>query len=509
MTRPITKRKQSFILLKEAERTLRNIIEHSTNLFYMHTADHRLVYVSPQSRQFFGCEPDEALVRWTEFITDNPLNQQALEMTQRAIDTGERQSTYLVECIGRTGRKIWVEVNESPIVENGKTIAIVGSLTDITERKRAEEELRRSEERYRCLYNETPVMLHSIDQEGRLLSVSNHWLSTLGYERDEVLGRKTSEFLTEASRRYAVDIVLPAFFRTGVCTDVPYQFVKKNGEIIDVLLSAIAERDEVGRVFRSLAVMVDVTARKRAEHEIETLNATLAARAGELELANRELETFSYSVSHDLRKPLTLINGYVQLVQELCGKALSADCKGYLQEISAAVQRMNELIDVLLSFSVVASSELHRETVDLSDIAYDVASDLALAEPERRGSFRIANGVKVNGDARLLRIVLENLFGNAWKYTVIREEAVIEFGVTEIDGKRVCFVRDNGTGFDMAHADKLFAPFQRLPGASDVEGHGIGLCTVERVIRRHGGRIWAAGELGRGATFFFSLEAAG
>ena len=492
-------------MLREAERTLRNIVEHSTNLFYMHTADHVLTYVSPQSRQYFDCEPEEALVRWTEFITDHPVNRAAVEMTQRAIDTGERQPPYEVECISRTGRRIWVEVNETPIVENGKTVAVVGSLTDITERKHAEEELRQSEERYRRLYRETPVMLHSIDHDGRLVSVSNYWLNILGYERSEVLGRRITEFFTEESCRYAEKFALPEFFRTGFVKEVPYQLVKKNGEILDTLLSAIADRDHEGKIIRSLAVIIDVTERKRAQEEIEKLNADLAARATELEDANRELKAFSYTVSHDLRKPLTIINGYSQIIQDLCGNNMNANCQSYLKEISDGTLRMSEIIEALLNFSCVTHDTLNLGRVDLSGIASDVASVLTVGEPERRVRFRIANGITVNGDAKLLRLVLENLFGNAWKYTAVREEAVIEFGATDIDGKETCFVRDNGTGFDMAHAEKLFKPFQRLPGAEEFKGHGIGLATVERIIRRHGGRIWAEGVPGMGATFWFTL----
>ncbi|NJC88092.1 MAG: PAS domain S-box protein [Desulfuromonas sp.] len=375
----------------------------------------------------------------------------------------------------------------------------------LIQRKRIEEELRRSEERYRHLYTETPVMLHSIDQDGRLVNVSNYWLDTLGYKRNEVLGRKTSEFLTEESRRYAEEVVLPEFFRTGSCTEVPYRVVKRDGEILDVLLSATAERDDEGKVIRSLAVMIDVTERKRAGEEIKKLNSDLAARAVELENANRELEAFSYSVSHDLRKPLTLINGYAQIIQDLGGKSLNNDCQNYLQEISDGVLRMTELIDALLKFSRASCRELHRETVNFSDIAYDVASDLALAEPERLVRFKIASGITVRGDEKLLRIVLENLFGNAWKYSAAREDAAIEFGVANVDGETACFVRDNGIGFDMTHAARIFTPFHRLPGADKFRGHGIGLGTVERIIQRHGGRIWAEGVPGEGATFWFTL----
>ena len=200
-----------------------------------------------------------------------------------------------------------------------------------------------------------------------------------------------------------------------------------------------------------------------------------------------------------------IINGYSQIIQDLCGNNMNANCQSYLKEISDGTLRMSEIIEALLNFSCVTHDKLNLGKVDLSGIAYDVASVLTVGEPERRVRFRIANGITVNGDAKLLRLVLENLFGNAWKYTAVREEAVIEFGATDIDGKETCFVRDNGTGFDMAHAEKLFKPFQRLPGAEEFKGHGIGLATVERIIRRHGGRIWAEGVPGMGATFWFTL----
>ncbi len=254
-----------------------------------------------------------------------------------------------------------------------------------------------------------------------------------------------------------------------------------------------------------LSLVSDITERKRAEAEIEKLNTSLASRAAELEAANRELEAFSYTVSHDLRRPLTVINGYCEVIRELCSATLGEQCRGYLEEIYGGTLRMNRLIDALLRFSSATRAELRRETVDLSAMARDVAAELRLAEPGRRVVFRIAEGMMVTGDVNLLRVVVENLLGNAWKYTGHREEGVIEVGVAEIDGKPACFVRDNGAGFAMAEAERLFIPFQRLSGSAEFKGHGIGLATVERIIRRHGGKVWAEGAPGEGATFHFSL----
>jgi len=242
----------------------------------------------------------------------------------------------------------------------------------------------------------------------------------------------------------------------------------------------------------------DITLKRRAQEQVELLNT-------ELEETNRELEAFNYTVAHDLRSPLNLVYGFCQMTMRICGEQLGEECRRYLQQTQDGILRMNKLISALLDFSRMARSELHRESFDLSALAEVVATDLRLHEPERRVGFRISEGIMVDWDRELLRVVLGNLLGNAWKYTAMRKEATIEFGVTEIDGQATYLVRDNGPGFDMEYADKLFIPFQRLPEAMVLKGFGIGLATVERIIRRHGGRIWAEWETGKGATFYFTL----
>jgi len=243
----------------------------------------------------------------------------------------------------------------------------------------------------------------------------------------------------------------------------------------------------------------------KARDELNELNIRLEAANRKLAAANRELEAFNYTVSHDLRSPLTGISGYCQILTEICGDRLDADCAGYVQGIAGAARRMDELITTILSFSRIARSELRRETVNLSDIAKAVAAQLRMSAPHRQVMFTIAEGAMVSGDMRLLRVVMDNLLGNAWKYTEKREPASIEFGVSESHGGRVCYVRDNGIGFDMSEADKLFAPFQRLTTTEEFEGHGIGLATVQRIIERHGGHVWAESEPGKGAVFYFTL----
>lgn len=248
------------------------------------------------------------------------------------------------------------------------------------------------------------------------------------------------------------------------------------------------------------------TALRRAQARAKDAGAAQARLAAELADANRELEAFNYTVAHDLRRPLTNINGYLQVILELGRERLDEQMKGYVREAYDSTLGMNQLIETLLELSRLSGVALNRETVDLSDMARLVAAELELTDPDRRVTFRIADGMTANADARLLRIVLGNLFDNAWKYTATVADAVIECGVTEMEGRTVWFVRDNGPGFPPEEAEKIFRPFHRLTGALACKGYGIGLATVERIVRRHGGTAWARGEPGVGATVFFTLS---
>jgi light-regulated signal transduction histidine kinase (bacteriophytochrome) len=239
--------------------------------------------------------------------------------------------------------------------------------------------------------------------------------------------------------------------------------------------------------------------------ELQMQNAQLAQARDELEAANIDLEAFNYTLAHDLRQHLMTINGYCQLIQDLSGAERAEKSLEYLEDVYQGTLSMGRLIDTLLEFSSVANGEVRRQSVDLSAIAEAVVDELTQAADTPRYTFHVAPGILVDADPDLLRVVLDNLIGNACKYCGNREGVVIEFGVTSACGKQACFVRDNGPGFDMELAGKLFLPFQRLPGTK-VEGHGIGLATVERIVRRHGGRVWAESEKSKGATFFFTLD---
>jgi light-regulated signal transduction histidine kinase (bacteriophytochrome) len=248
---------------------------------------------------------------------------------------------------------------------------------------------------------------------------------------------------------------------------------------------------------------------RRSEQEVQRMNAELeqrvADRTVQLKAANEELEAFSYSVSHDLRAPLRSIDGFTQVLLEDCGERLDAESRESLDRVRKAGQRMERIVDGLLTLARVARDEVHFTTVDLSALAQAIASELQTGEPERQAQFVIAPGLTVKADADLMHIALENLLRNAWKFTGRSPAVRIELGVTQRDRDDVYFVRDNGAGFDMNFANKLFRPFQRLHHMSEFEGTGVGLATVSRIIRRHGGQVWAEGATGNGATFYFTI----
>lgn len=246
--------------------------------------------------------------------------------------------------------------------------------------------------------------------------------------------------------------------------------------------------------------------------QFEMLNTQLTHRSRELEeenfklkLANHELEALNYTVSHDLRTPLTAICMYAQAVLKHCGNNLDEQCKTSLISIFSQTRYMNQLVNSMLDFSRASCKEIEKELVDLSSMAKKIAANLKLNDPERTADIKIADGIKASGDKCLLQEVLENIIGNAWKYTAMNESTKIEFGVTEHDGKPAYFVRDNGIGFDMNQAAKLFGIFQRLHCNDEFKGYGIGLAAVKRIIQRHGGEVWADGAVGEGATFYFTL----
>jgi PAS domain S-box-containing protein len=280
-----------------------------------------------------------------------------------------------------------------------------------------------------------------------------------------------------------------------------------------ILVSGDPVFDDSGAFTGYLGVGTDITERRNHQQELQRLNASLEqrveGRTRALEVANKELEAFSYSVSHDLRAPLRAINGFSQLLQQQCSPGLGDECRNYVTRIRAGSEKMGHLIEDLLALSRLSRQPMHRKAIGLSALVAEVAADLSAGDPARKVEWVIASEVRADGDAGLLRVVMQNLVGNAWKYSSKRAAARIEFGVATQRNRPVYFVRDNGAGFDMAYADKLFTAFQRLHSSLEFPGSGIGLATVARIVHRHGGEVWAEGKVDAGAIFYFTLAGQG
>jgi PAS domain S-box-containing protein len=351
---------------------------------------------------------------------------------------------------------------------------------------------------------QSPSMAMITDSFGIIEYVNPKFTEVTGYTSEEVVGR-TPEIFKSGETEPDLYQTLWSTITSGHVWHGDFLNRKKNGELYWESASIAPVSDEAGSITHFVAVKEDITPRKKAEEEIETLNATLAARAAELESANNELEAFNYSVSHDLKKPLTNINGYCQVILQIHADQLDEQALQYLKDIYAGTLQMSGLIDTLLDFSRLSRCEMVREIVDLSGMAAEISAELRLAQPERRVTFEIAEGARACGDASLLRVMLGNIIGNAWKYTARKEDAVIEFDMTEFAGKPVYLVRDNGAGFDMDEAERIFTPFHRLHNRDEFAGHGIGLAMVQRIVQRHGGRVWTEAKPAEGSTFFFTL----
>ena len=335
----------------------------------------------------------------------------------------------------------------------------------------------------------------STDLNGIITSWNQGAERLYGYQADEVLGRSVA-LLYEDNDFLWRQVLLP-LQRQGAL-ELEVQLKRKDGSRVDVLLSLSLLRNEQGEPQGTIGYSLDISARKQAER-------LLKQRSEELAAANRELEAFAYSVSHDLRAPLRAIDGFSQALLEDYGERLDGPGLDYLRRVRAASQRMAALIDDLLQLSRLTRAPLQPRVVDLSSMAREILSELQEQQPDRFVQVDIQPGMQVWGDPGLLRTALQNLLDNAWKYTSKNAYARIEVGCDQTDGDTVFYVRDNGAGFDMGYADKLFGPFQRLHHPSEYEGTGIGLATVQRIIHRHGGRIWAESSPGQGATFYFRL----
>jgi PAS domain S-box-containing protein len=394
-------------------------------------------------------------------------------------------------------------------VENAHLCAALEQ--DLVERRQVEEEIRCLNEDLELrvaertaelsdLYNNAPCGYHSLDRDGVYERINDTELRWLGYTREEVIGTlKFTDLLTPASSQ-AFAANFPAFKERGWVSDLEFDMRRKDGSVLPVLLNATAIRDEHGLFLRSRSTITDYTERRQAEEALQRLNANLAS-------AYRELEAFAYSISHDLRAPLRAIDGFVRVLQEDYAGKLDAEGQRVFGVVRANTEKMDRLITDLLALSRVTRREAVPTRLDMTALVRSVYQEVGATEAQSAISLTVAALPEAYGDETLLRQVWTNLLSNAIKYTRPKDGRRIEIGGCTSDGRNVYYVRDNGIGFNPEYADKLFGVFQRLQNARDFEGTGVGLAIVQRIVLRHGGAVWAEGQVGQGATFYFSLPA--
>jgi PAS domain S-box-containing protein len=361
-----------------------------------------------------------------------------------------------------------------------------------------------------ALIDHTSAVIYMRDLDGRYLLVNRQFERLFGVCRERIVGLTDHDlFPVELADEFRANDLMA--FARGVPVQMEELAPGEDGPHTYVTVK-FPLTDAAGRPYAVCGISTDITGRKRAEEEVRRLNAELELRVrertAELEATTRELDAFAYSVSHDLRAPLRSLAGFSQLLTEDYGDRLDDAGRQYLGRIQANAARMAQMIDDLLHLSRATRTELRRERADLSALAREVVADLRAADPRRVVDVDVPDGLTAQGDPHLIRLVLQNLLGNAWKFTARRPDATIRVGADRHDGVDVFSVADNGAGFDMRYADKLFDPFQRLHSAAEFDGSGIGLAIVHRVVTRHGGRIRALSAPDAGATFRFSLTPA-
>ena len=376
-----------------------------------------------------------------------------------------------------------------------------------TARQSAEQKIRNSEARFRGLLDASPdSAIVATDEEGRIVLINAHTERLFGHPRDRLIGQLVEILVPERFRGQHAGhrqgyMTGPRVRRMGAGLDLFGLRADGTEFPVEISLSPIQTGDGVLVV----SDIRDVTEQRKADQKLKDLNDRLAQDNIKLDALNKELEAFSYSVSHDLRAPLRAIDGFSQALLEDYADRLDDGGRNYLSRVRRAAQRMGQLIDDLLMLARITRADLNSGEVDLSRLAAEILNGLQQEDPRRAAEFIIVPGMTVQGDPRLLRIAMENLLNNAWKFTAEKIPARIEFGQTERHGAPVYVVRDNGAGFDMAVAGKLFGAFQRLHDASEFPGIGIGLATVQRIVSKHGGNVWAEAAPDQGAAFYFTL----
>jgi PAS domain S-box-containing protein len=456
----------------------------------------------------FGYDAPESMrgLAFTDLVSST--HEEQLGFVVAFIMSGYRLDNLLLAERRRDGGVFRSLNNLSGDVEGGRLVRVWGVKRDVTDLVSAQEALQQSKDYAERLIELASIMVVGLDREGHVRSFNRTAENVTGYLRSDLERRNWFRLMSPPQHQPQLDEEFRRLLAGGEPSTFEMPLLTATGEERYIVWqnNPITEN---GRVTGTISFGVDITARRRMEEAMRMLNEQLERRVeertAELAAANRELESFAYSVSHDLRAPLRAIDGFTQALVEDYGEKLDGRALDYCTRVRRAALRMGQLIDDLLVLSRITRAEVRFEDVDLSALATDILAQLREREPARKVHAHVQAGLRAHGDVGLLRILFENLLDNAWKYTRKTPEPDIEVGARWENNRQVFFVRDNGAGFDMAYAGKLFAPFQRLHTAQEYVGTGIGLATVQRIVARHGGRVSVSAQVDKGAVFEFVL----
>ena len=490
----ITKRKQA----EEHLRRLATVVQDSNDAVLIYDLQGRLQTWNHGAQLMYGYSEAEALQM--NIVDTIPEGKRAeLQAFMERLSQGEAVSSLETQRLTKDRRLLDVWLTGTVLTDDrGAPVAVASTERDITERKRAETGLRR----LAMVVIDSNDAITVQDLDGKISAWNRGAERMYGYTESEARAMNIQEIIPEAKRQEALAFMKRVLKGAEEVPSFETQRHTKDGRTLDIWLTVTRLLDAAGKPVGIATTERDITERKRVEEALKD-------RTIQLETANKELEAFSYSVSHDLRAPLRAISGFASILEEDHPSSLDAEGRRCLQVIRTSIKQMGQLIDDLLAFSRLGSQSMALGEINMGELAQAVVEELRLLNPERKVQVKIPPLLPARGDRAMIHQVLMNLLSNAMKFTRPRATGVIEVGARTEGSFTVYSVKDNGVGFDMRYADKLFGVFQRLHPPEEFEGTGVGLALAQRVIHRHGGRVWAEGKVNEGATFYFTLPTGG
>jgi PAS domain S-box-containing protein len=497
----ITESKRMEEELRSSENQLRLVTDSLPSLISYIDAQHRYRFVNKAYENWFGIRREDLLGKYNWDVTGEKAYQEVEAYVESAL-AGE-QVAYELEIPYKNGEARFSYGILVPDVDgSGAVRGYVSLVNDMTEIRKMEREIADALEFNQALVESSPLGIVTYNSSGQIIFINDAGAKISGGTKEFYIQNVNFNQLDSWKQTGLGDIARQVL-ATGIPANSQAYVETLFGK--GIWMGSRFSRFISGGEPHLLMMYEDITDRKLAEEYIIKLNSDLTKRSHELTRINKELESFNYSISHDLRAPLRAINGFSQMISDKYQDKLDDEGRDELRVIRSESNRMGELINGLLNLSRLSRKEMKREDLDLSVMAETIAAELQRSEPERQVNFAITPGIRANADKVLIQSVLQNLLDNAWKFTGKHEQARIEFGMTEQEGKKTYFVRDDGAGFDMRYVNKLFGTFQRIHGEDEFPGNGIGLAIIQRIIHHHGGRVWAEGEVEKGATFYFTL----